>query len=685
MTDDDAKGLLSAGQPVDAATNSTHQPASETMGTPPSAHGRSWFWGLILIGAIVIAYLPALRGGFIWDDDLYVTGNPLLTAPDGLKRIWFSAHRHAQFCPLVTTTFRFEHMLWGFSAMGYHIVNVLLHCANALLVWVLLRRLALPAAWLGAALFALHPVQVESVAWITELKNTQSTFFYLLAVLSWMKFADGKTAGPWRFYALALLLHAAALLSKTTACTLPAALVLVMWLRHQPIGLRRLLQVAPFLALGLGAGLASVWWETHLGNYMMDVGQSFSALERLLIASRALWFYVMKLIWPVNLTFSYPRWEVSARDPLQYFWLGACIAVVSLLWLRRGTLGRGPVAAVVFFVALLSPLLGFIPVYTFRYSFVADHYQYLACLGLLALAAGGLGTALPPIEKRLPFLKPMLCGMLLLALGVLTWRQCGMYSNLETLWRTTIARNPGSYLAENNLANILFRAGQVDKAIVHYQKSLAILPDYAEANYNLGVALLRKGRREEAMTCFERATADRSGNLKLQAQAHNQLGDLLSLRGYQDEALAHYYEGIQISPGIESLHTSLGNLLLQMGRTAEAKEHFQSAAELQPTNAVTLNNLAWVLATCSDAALRNGHRAVEIAERACQLAGYEQPIFIGTLAAAYAEAGQFEKAVETAQMAKDLASSLGQTNLFEKNQELLERFKQGKAWHQPDK
>ena len=225
-------------------------------------------WGAIfIVVAVFIAYWPALRGGFIWDDDAYVTNNPLLTAPDGLRRIWFSFYTQSQYFPLVYTTFRFEYGLWGLHPPGYHIVNVLLHSANALLVWLVLRRLALPGAWLAAAIFALHPVQVETVAWITELKNTESTFFCLLALLAWMKFAGTHS---WRFYALTFLLYALALFSKTTACTLPAAMLLVLWLKHLPVNWQRWLQVVPFLAAGLAMGLLSIWWERHLGNYLPD-------------------------------------------------------------------------------------------------------------------------------------------------------------------------------------------------------------------------------------------------------------------------------------------------------------------------------------------------------------------------------------------------------------------------------
>jgi hypothetical protein len=233
--------------------------------------------GLFIILATLAAYWPVFSAGFIWDDDAYVTDNPLLTAPDGLSSIWFSAHSQSQYFPLVFSTLRLEYALWGLNPVGYHVVNVGLHIVNSLLVWALLRRLALPRAWLAAAVFALHPVQVETVAWVTELKNTESTLFYLLAVFAWLDFCAGK--GRW-FYALALALHALALFAKTTACTLPAVLLLVLWLKNEPVNWRRIFQVLPFLLLGFGMGLLSVWWENHLGNNLPKFHLLGGPLER---------------------------------------------------------------------------------------------------------------------------------------------------------------------------------------------------------------------------------------------------------------------------------------------------------------------------------------------------------------------------------------------------------------------
>jgi hypothetical protein len=268
----------------------------------------------LLVAATFLAYQPAWNGKPIWDDAAYMITTPLPTAWAELRRIWFSHDVPSQYFPLTFTTFYVERELWGLNPLGYHLVNILLHAANALLVWQVLRRLRVPGAWLAAAVFALHPAQVESVAWIAERKNVLMGFFFLLTLLAWTKFMDESCRRRWRFYALALIFYLLALLAKTTACTLPAALLLILWLEKMPIGRRRLAQVAPFAAMSLGMGLLTVWWERyHQGTQgeFFDIGP----VERVLIASRAVWFYAGKLLWPVNLTFSYPRWSDLGLGP----------------------------------------------------------------------------------------------------------------------------------------------------------------------------------------------------------------------------------------------------------------------------------------------------------------------------------------------------------------------------------
>jgi protein O-mannosyl-transferase len=538
---------------------------------------------IFIVLAIFIAYLPALSGGFVWDDDAYVTQNPLLTAHDGLRRIWFSLYTQSQYFPLVYTTLRFEYGLWGLHPLGYHIVNVLLHSANALLVWLVLRRLALPGAWLAAAIFALHPVQVETVAWITELKNTESTFFYLLTLLAWMEFA---TTNSWRFYALTFLLYALALFSKTTACTLPGVMLLVLWLKHEPVNRQRWIQLVPFLVAGLAMGWLSIWWEKHMGDYQARYDLSFSLPERLLIATHAVWFYAGKLIWPVDLTFSYPRWDINPGYPGQYLWAIGCALVAGFLWLGRQALGRRPVAAVAFFVVVLSPLLGFIPLFTFNYTFVADHYQYLACVGLIAWFAGA-ATYFSEKWRINPGARYASALILLLMLGTLTWRQAGAYQNLETLWRDTLAKNPACWMAHTNLGWLLTAQGNLTEAEWHYREAIRLKPDNEDAHYDYGNMLMKAGRGEEAVAQYRQA-------LQLNPkdpEVWNNLGVVLYQGHRTAEAVACFQEALRYRPDFSDAHFNLGNALFVEHKLDAAVAEYQEALRLKPDSVAVKNRL----------------------------------------------------------------------------------------------
>jgi tetratricopeptide (TPR) repeat protein len=561
----------------------THR-ANEKVEPPVLSH--AWLFGLLLVAITLIAYGPAWHAGFIWDDDAYLTQNPLLTAPDGLRRIWFSLDSPSQYFPLTYTMFYMERGLWGLNPAGYHLVNLLLHAANALLVWRVLGRLRVPGAWLAAAIFALHPVQVESVAWITERKNVLMGFFFLLTLWAWIEFIDEKTGRPWRFYLLALVFYALALLAKTTACTLPAALLLILWLRKMPINWRRLAQVAPFVAMGIGMGLVTLWWERHhqdTQGKLFDIG----LVERVLIASRAVWFYAGKLLWPANLMFSYPRWTISASDPRAYGWVLATAALGAAIWRARRWAGRGVEVAAAFFAATLSPVLGFIMLYTFLYSFVADHYQYLACIGPIALAAAGIKIGLGRVAAGKPFLEPALCAALLMTLGALTWKQCGMYADAETLWQTTLRQNPNSWMARNNLGIAVLQEGQADEAIAYFQKSLEINPNFAPALNNLGIGFFQLGRTNEAITQFQKAVQIEPDF----AQAHSNLGKIFFQLGRMDEAIAQFQKAVEMKPDLAEAHDDLGNVLLQRGRVDEAIACFKKALAIDPGDATARSNL----------------------------------------------------------------------------------------------
>ncbi len=637
---------------------------------------------LTLAAATIMAYRPAWNGGFLWDDDAYITNNELLTAPNGLRRIWLSFDSPSQYFPLTYTSFRIERALWGLNPSGYHWTNIFLHVANALLVWRLLARLKLPGAWLAAAIFALHPVQVESVAWITERKNVLMGFFFLLTLFAWIAFTDESTRRPWRFYVLAMILYALALSAKTTACTLPAALLLILWLQKKPIGKRRLIQILPFLILGFSMGLVAVWWERyHQGTH----GPLFalSSLERTLVASHAVWFYLGKLLCPSNLIFIYPKWTIAATRALDYTWLLAGVALCFAIYLARRYLGRGVEVAAVFFVATLSPVLGFIMLYTFRYTFVADHYQYLACIAPIALFSAGTANLAGVFTRARPFiLSAAACAAAVL--WALTWRQSAMYGDIEALWRTTLAKNPNCWMAHNNLGIVLFQKGEIDEAVSHYRTTLNLQPDFWDADYNLGTALLKKGEVDEAIAYCTRAVTIAPNDPDAQVA----LGNSLAQKERVDDAIAHYKKALAIRPDYFIAHYALGHIFLEKGeidaavfhsraavsiqpqntdahtnlavafdekgQIAEAIKQYEQALEISPQSVAAANNLAWLLATNPDASIRHRDRALELATRANQLSGGGNATVLRTLAAAYANAGQFSRAVEVGQLALSL-------------------------------
>jgi Flp pilus assembly protein TadD len=657
-----------------------------------SPRGRAVIFAVVLAAVTILAYRPAWHGDFLWDDDAYIINNELLTAPDGWQRIWFSLDSPSQYFPLTYSIFRIEHTLWGVNTTGYHWVNLLLHVANALLVWALLARLRIPSPWLAAAIFALHPVQVESVAWISERKNVLMAFFFLLTLIAWIAFLDERTKRPWLFYCLALVLYVLALSAKATACTLPAALFLILWLQKKRITVRRLVQIVPFIVLGVAMGLVAVWWERYHQGTNRGVFPFLSPIERILVASRGVWFYLSKLIWPSNLTFIYPRWNISPPHLLDYIWLVAGAGVSVAIYFLRRYVGRSVEVAAAFFVATLSPVLGFVMLFTFRYTFVADHYQYLACIGPIALATAGI-VSLADTFKQYRAVIVSAALFLVASLGALTWRQAGTYSDIETLWRTTLARNPECWMAHTNLGLALLQKGRIDDAIAHYRSALQMQPDSWDAEYNLGTALLRKAQVDEAILHCERAVA----MWPTDPDAQVALGDALFQKGRIDDAIAHYQTAmtvrpdhflaryrlgnallekgeldsaiqvcraaLMIRPADAECHTTLAIALEEKGEPAVAIQHYEKALELAPRSVPALTNFAWLLATSRDASVRNGRKAVELSGEADQLVGGANTLVLRTLAAAYAENGEFAKATRTAQSAMQLARMHGEDSL----------------------
>ena len=572
--------------------------------------------GIVLFAATFMAYQPAWHGGLLWDDDAHIT-KPALQSMAGLQRIWFEIGATQQYYPLVHSVFWVQSHLWGGSTFGYHLSSIFLHSLSALLFALILLKLRVPGALLAAAIFALHPVHVESVAWISELKNTLSGALYLGAVLAYLYFDESLRR---RHYALALACFALALASKSVTATLPAALLVISWWRRGRLDWRRdVSPLYPFFGLGLAFGLFTVWAEhTMIGARGADF--NFTLIERCLIAGRAILFYLGKLIWPANLIFIYPRWVISQGVWWQYLFPLGVLALIIVLWFFRKH-SRAPLAAMLFFCITLFPALGFFNVYPFLYSFVADHFQYLASLGIITLLSSGVAQLLSR-WKMWPGPTAIGVGLILAGvLGILSWRQSRQYAAVETLYRETLARNPSCWLADYNMGFLLSAQGQYSEALAYAKEAVRLRPDWYLGYHNLGIVLGYLGRFPEAVDSSKEAVrlkpdyAEAQANLGValgalglldEAVAHcrealklkprepvfyNQLGVLLGRQSKNQEALLNFSEAIRLKPDFPDAHANMGVALEHLGRIQEAIEHYRAAANLEPGNQQSQNNI----------------------------------------------------------------------------------------------
>ncbi len=557
----------------------------------------------VIVLCTFAAYTPALSAAFIWDDSPVITDNPLLGSTDGLRRIWFELGAMLQYYPLVHTSFWLEHRWFGFDPFVYHFDNVALHALNGVLAWRLFERIGIRGAWLAGLIFAVHPVHVESVAWVSERKNVLSGAFYLLAALAWFRFSPlgGSTSQrrEWRWYGLASLCFLLALLSKTVTASLPAALLLIGYWRRGNLCLRECTPLLPWFILATGFGLLTGSMEREfVGAHGEDWALGFVA--RILVAGRAVLFYLSKLALPIDLSFVYPRWSVSTDVTTQFLYPAAAAGIVVALWLMRERLGRGPLVASLFFGGTLFPALGFINLYPHRFSFVADHFQYLASLGPIVLAASAIahhavakpGVSQPPrqfgqdsvpvdrSDRPTGSMRPntpafVATALLIATLALLAFSRAQVFQSSEHVWIDTLGKNPDSFLA----------------------------------------------------------------------------------------------------------HSNLGRIRLEQGELASAIEHFRRAVRIKPTDAINLNNLAWGLATAPSVELRNGPEAVKLARRAVEATGRRSADLLETLAAAYAENGQFIAAVRTTRRALAVAEATGQATLHATLENQLRLYLANKPYH----
>ncbi len=555
--------------------------------SPMRRLGINGLVALALPVAVLGAYWPALNGGFVWDDDAHVT-RPELRSLHGLWRIWSEPGATQQYYPVLHSAFWVEHRLWGDSALGYHLVNVLLHLVSVLLLYRILRRLVVPGALFAASLFALHPVCVESVAWISEQKNTLSTAFCLAAFLAYLRFDEGRRG---RWYALATGLFVLALLSKSVTATLPAAILVVLWWKRARISWKGdVPALAPWFCLSAAAGAMTAWTErTFIGA--QGAAFSLGAPGRLLVAGRAAWFYLGKILWPDGLVFNYPRWRIDGSAAWQYlFPVSAAAALLALYAVRNRS--RGPLAAALLYVGTLFPALGFINVYPFVFSYVADHFQYLAAAGMVSAVAAALtlGT-----ERFVPAAKMQLRALaacVLALLAVLCWRQSGNYRDIETFYRSILGRNPASWLAHDNLGVVLVHKGRFDEAAGHYQEAIKLNPDYPEAFNDYGNVLARQHRWSEAEVAYAGALRARPSFYA----AEKNWGTAMVDAGRYREAELHFRNALRLNADYPDAHYGLANALANSGRLAEAAVEYREAIRLEPGSPEAHANLGLALA-----------------------------------------------------------------------------------------
>jgi protein O-mannosyl-transferase len=662
---------------------------------------KPYFWGpagaAFLALAVFIAYFPSLNGGFIWDDEIYLTKAPLIITPDCLHRIWRTTDP-IDFWPLTNTTFWLDWRLWGMHSTGAHATNLVLHMAASLLIWAIMRKLSIPGAFLAGLIFALHPVNVESVAWIAQRKNTMSMLFFLLSILWYLK-ADMLlsprqchfseiTARHW--YWLSFTAFVWAMLSKGSAAVMPALILGIIWWRRK-LTKQDFLRTMPFFAIAVALTLVNIWFQRHDVENIRDAG----FLERLLGAGAVVWFYLYKALLPLNLIFIYPQWNIQTDHLVWWLPLLAAAVVTAVLWLNRKTWSRPLLFAWGFFCVSLLPVLGLTDVYFMKYSLVADHYQHAAIIGVIALLAAGWNTWQIRAKSMTRWTADCVPIIVTVVLMFLTWQQSSLYSDSTTLWQATLENNPKCWMAYNNLGLIMEEKGNLKEAMEHYNKSVLFNPKNSEAYNNLGNLLLKTGRLPEAIAQYEQALRykqnfpEAHNNIALalanmgrfqdaidhykqslrlnpsNAEVQNVLGEVLALTDRPQEAIECYEQALAIKPDFPEAKNNLGLILLQTGRPQDAIKYFEQSIKLKPDYFITHNNLGTAL-------LRSGRleEAIGHYEQALRI----EPNYIeayGNLAPAYAQAHRLADAVACARKGLELAQSKGRTDMARQFEDLL--------------
>jgi Flp pilus assembly protein TadD len=639
------------------------------------ARDRGWYAAAAVAALAILAHSPALFGGWIWDDSANLTKCEAVASWSGLARIWTDPSATQQYYPLTYTTFWLEHKAWGFHPAGFHAVNVLLHAVNALLLLVAFRRLGLggAAAFLGAALFAVHPVHAESVAWATERRNVLSMALYLGSGLSWLRWsglAEGDRAPPGRHrtWIAAFVLFLLALLAKSAVVTLPPLLLVVAWWRRGCITKRDILSLLPFFAASVAAGLLTMHLER---SQVGAVGEAWELgpAQRLLVAGRALWFYAAKLAFPVGLSAVYPRWSPDPAALATWLFPSAALALPVALFAFRDRIGRGPLAAALAFGGTLFPVLGFLDVYYFLFSFVADHFLYHASPALLAPAAVGLARAVAALDRVRPRAGAALSAVVVGVLGVACAVRATDFRDDVTLWTRTLERHPRTWIALSNLGSTALAEGRVEEAAGYFERSLAEYDRDHEAWNNLGICLVELERPREAVAAFAKFAMLRPGSV----MALENLGRALLFAGDRARAVEVLERATSLPGAGPDTHASLLAALRLGDDNARTLAACRAARERFPDDDRFLFPLVALL-------LHEGKsgEAVALASAAVARTGRGDARLLDMLAVALAAAGRFEEAVRTAEEAQRTGPG---PELAEAIRTHLEAFRRGEPAH----
>jgi tetratricopeptide (TPR) repeat protein len=558
--------------------------------------GRGWVWGwsLVLVGVAVLAYLPAINGGFVWDDDATLTNNPLIKASGGLFRFWCTTEPK-DYWPVTYSALWLEWRLWGMHALGYHATNLTLHVVESVLLWAILRRLRIPGALLAAFIFAVHPVNVESVAWIAQQKTLLAMLFFLASIYCFLMTDPAVPAGSGRLYRcgagkwywLSLVTFALGMASKGSIAMLPVALLgLVAWRRRLRVG--DIMAILPFFVISAVLVVVNIWFQRHGVNTPI---RNASPAERILGAGAAIWFYLFKAVLPINLIPIYPQWQVRADNLWWWLPLLAAVGMTALLWRRRDHGTRSALFAWCYFCVMLAPVLGLKDVYFMKYSLVADHYEHLAIIGFVAFLSACLALAWRHLSPALGSAARFLVAGLIGVLGAMTWQHCQVYGDIDKFYQTTLARNPSCWMAYNNYGGVMTERGRLPEAIALFKESLRFESELPETHYNMGVIYYKLGNMEEAIASYRNALRINP----LYPEAYFNLGLALAHSGRLEEAIANYDQALKIKPDYAGAQAALGSALAGMGRLPEAIDHYEAALKIDPSDAVCHYNLGIAL------------------------------------------------------------------------------------------